>query len=417
LLNAYKVIKELGFERLAGTGGEKKAIEILIEHIEQLGLKPKLEAFDLVTFDPGEAKINIEGKEFPAVPYGLNENAAIEGEFIYLNNQEVINCNKGAFRGKIVMSYGFSRKLALDLKAGEVAAYIGIGRPGRETNSSSHRQKAYHDGYVPSVNIKHEIGEKLLKFSGKKVKIEIKQKVQKQKANNIVIDIKGKGRDNNLTLVTAHYDSVARCAGSSDNGGGTVTLLKVAEYFSKNQSERDLRIIFFSGEELGLLGSQAYAKKHKKELEKKISFLVNVDVSGDPIGFDCANVIGTKELLGYFDGITKEIGIAFHNKLDIYSSDGMPFSVYEIPSINIARAGGKANFFIHTPEDVPKYVSQKGLENTINSTITLLKRVLNAKVYPIKKEIDESLKEKIEKYLWNLTYEKPELFWTPKYKK
>ena len=417
MLNAYKVIEELGFERLAGTEGERRATEILSNHIKDLGLKPKLESFDLVTFDPGEAKISIDGKDFPAVPYGLNENAVIEGEFIYLDNQEIINCNKGAFKGKIVMSYGFSRKLALDLKAGEVAAYIGIGRPGREANMSSHRQKSSVDGYVHSVNIKHETGEKLLKYSGKNAKIEIKQKVQKQKAHNIVVDIKGKGRDKNLTLVVAHYDSVARCAGSSDNGGGTVTLLKIAEYFSKNQPERDLRIVFFSGEELGLLGSQSYAKKHKKELEEKIGFVVNVDVSGDPVGIDSAGILGTKELLGYFDGITKEIGLVFKSKIDIYSSDCMPFSVYEIPSVNIARSGGKANFFIHTPDDIPKHVSQKGLENTINASLNLLKRVLNAKVYPIKKEIDKSLKEKIEKYLWNLNYEKPELFWTPKYMK
>jgi len=35
----------------------------------------------------------------------------------------------------------------------------------------------------------------------------------------------------------------------------------------------------------------------------------------------------------------------------------------------------------------------------------------------VRKEIDECLKEKIEKYLWNLTLEKPELHWKPKYRK
>ncbi len=417
MLDPYKVIKEIGFERLAGTGGEEKAVKILTGYIEKLGLKYKLEPFELVTFEPGTAGIVIDGKEYEAHPYGLNKDITIEGEFVYLDNSEVISCNKGAFKGKIVMSYGFSRKLALTLKEGEVAAYIGIGTPGRKASSSSHRQKSYKDGYVPSVTIKHETGEKLSLFSGKKAKIEIRQKVAPKTANNIIVDIKGKGFDENLTLTTAHYDSVAHCAGSSDNGGGTVTLLKVAEYFSKCKPERDLRIIFFSGEELGLLGSQAYVKKHAKELQKRAGLVVNVDVSGDIIGFDTAAVLGTKELLGYFDGITKEIGIAFRTNLNIYSSDGMPFSIYEIPSLSISRRGGKANFFIHTPDDVPKYVSKKGFENTIISTITFLDRVLNAKIYPIKKEIDNSLLEKIEKYMWNLTYEKPELKWEPRYKK
>ena len=95
----------------------------------------------------------------------------------------------------------------------------------------------------------------------------------------------------------------------------------------------------------------------------------------------------------------------------------MPFTSYEIPSVNIFRAGGKATSLIHTPGDSVKNVGPKGYDTTIKASINLLDRVLNAKVYPIKKEIDESLREKIEKYLYNLSYEKPELEWTPKYKK
>ena len=51
------------------------------------------------------------------------------------------------------MSYGFSRKLALTLVESKVKAYIGIGNPNKKANSSSHRQKTYKEGYVPSVNV------------------------------------------------------------------------------------------------------------------------------------------------------------------------------------------------------------------------------------------------------------------------
>ena len=417
MLNPYKVIKEIGFERLAGTDGEKKAIEILTSYIKSFGLKARLESFDLVSFEPGKATLTVEGKEFEIQPFGLNEDTAISADLLYLDNPDVIIYNKAAFKGKIILSYGYSRNLMQALKENEVAAYIAVGNPERKAPSWSHRQKSFKDGYVASATIKHEDGIKLMKYSEKKAKLKIIQTVKNLKANNIVVDIKGKGIDNNLTLVVAHYDSVALCAGSSDNGGGTVTLLKVAEYFSRNQPERDLRIVFFSGEELGLLGSQAFVKKHLKELEKRAGLVVNVDVSGDAIGFDTTMVLGTKELLGYFDGVTKELGIAFKTSLSIFSSDCMPFSVYEIPSVNISRRGGKGNFYIHTPDDIPKHVTRQGFENTIKATINFLDKVLNAKIYPVKKEIDECLKEKIEKYLWNLTLEKPELHWKPKYKK
>ena len=44
MINPYKVVKEIGFERLAGSEGEKKAIKILSGYIKELGLKHKLES-------------------------------------------------------------------------------------------------------------------------------------------------------------------------------------------------------------------------------------------------------------------------------------------------------------------------------------------------------------------------------------
>lgn len=417
MINPYKVIKELGFERLAGTEGEKKAIDILTSHLDNIGVDHKLEDFDLISFQPGTAEIKVDEKKFVARPYGLNSSCKVTGELVYLDNPATIEANKGAYRGKVVISYGFSRRLAPILVEGGVVAYISVSRPGREVSSSSHRQKSYHEGYVPSMTIKHEIAEKLIRHSGKQVEIAITQDVKPVKGHNIIVDIPGDGYDENLTIACGHYDTVAHCFGSSDNGGGTVTLLKLAEYFHKHKPLRDLRLIFFSGEELGLLGSQAYVKQHAEEIKKRNAMVVNIDVSGDPIGMDAMAIIGTKEMMGYCEGICNEVGISMKSNLGIYSSDSMPFTKYEIPSVNISRFGGKANLFIHTEDDIPKYVAKPGLDNTIKSTITILERVLNASVYPIKREIDSSLREKIEHYLYNLSYEEPKLEWTPKYKK
>ena len=417
MINPYKVVKELNFERLAGSENEQKAIEILSKHIREMGLEPRLEPFELVSFDAGTASISVEGKTFPALPYGLNNTAVIEGELKVMENSEILEYNKGAYQDKIVMCYGFSRGLAPALKEAKVAAYIGMGNPYRTATSLSHRQSSYKEGYVNSLTISHDEAIKLRRYDSRKIRIEIKQKVEKRTAHNIVVDIPGKDFDRNLTIAGGHYDTVAHSVGASDNSGGTVTLLKILEFFAKHQPQRDLRIVFFSGEELGLLGSQAYVKQHVEEIKERVKLMVNIDVSGDAIGHDRLQVIGSNELLGYTDGITKEIGLAFKTALDIYSSDCMPFTPYEIPSINLARSGGKATSMIHTPGDSVANVAPQGYDTTIKASINILSRILNAGVYPVKKEIDDSLREKIEKYLYNLAYEKPELEWTPKYKK
>lgn len=417
MISPYKVVKDLNFERLAGSANEKKAIDVISGYVKQLGLKPVLEAFELVSFDAGQAEISVEGRTFSALPYGLNESARLEGELCVLENIEILELNKGAFKDKIVMCYGFSRGMTPKLKAAGVKAYIGMGRPHWAATSLSHRQGSYRNGYVHSLTISHDEAIKLRRYDGKRIQITIEQKVAKRKANNIIIDIPGKGYDENLTIACGHYDTVAHSVGASDNSGGTIALLKILEYFARNQPLRDLRVIFFSGEELGLLGSQAYVKQHLAEIKDRLKLVVNIDVSGDAIGNDHFQVTGTNELIGYVDGITKEIGLAFKTALDIYSSDNMPFTPYEIPSVNIFRAGGKATSMIHTPADSLKNIGPKGYDTTIKSSINILNRILNAKVFPVKKEIDDSLREKIEKYLFNLNYEKPELNWKPKYEK
>ena len=417
MLNPVKIIRELDFVRLSGTAGEKEAVDIICKYLRDLGYTPVIEKFKLNSFEPGTATISVEGRSLAATPYGLNEDVEIEGELIWLDNIDMIRLNRGAYKGKIVMSYGFCRGIATLLKEYEVVGYINVGGPYRKATSLSHRQSSYESGYTHSVTVDHDTAIKLKKYTGKIVQMKIEQKVMKSEGHNIVVDIPGAGLDNTLTLAGGHLDSVAHSPGASDNGGGIVTLLKIAEYFRKHKLQRDLRLVFFGGEELGLLGSQNYVKDHLEELKARLGLMLNIDVSGDAIGTDAVAVIGTNFLLGYVDGLIRETGYMFQRRLDIYSSDCMPFSVYEFPSVNLARFGGKASHLIHTDGDNVRNVSREGYESCIRAAIHLLERIGNAGVYPVDREIDSSLREKIEKYIWNMTYEEPKLEWKEKYKK
>jgi len=316
-----------------------------------------------------------------------------------------------------VLFYHNSKRLYDLFEHTKVKAFIGISAPYKKAYSYSHRQKRADGLVIPAAMVRYDFAEQLIKLDGQKVKFTIRQKAEKKTGYNIVIDIKGKGHDDILTLMVGHYDSVARSHGASDNAGGTVCLLKAAEYFTRHQPARDVRIICFSGEELGLLGSFAYVKKHEEELKKRCRMVMNIDLAGDPIGRNAMMVLGTKELMGYAGGILKENGMLFDESLSIYSSDCMPFTPLEIPSLNIARMGGKALYYIHTEDDKAKYVTQNGLEGPYKAAIAIMNRILNAEIYPVTKTIDDSLRDKIEAYLWQSQLEKPELKWMEKYKK
>ena len=86
MLNSYKVIKEIGFERLAGTDVEKKATEILTNYLKSYRLKPKLESFELVSFEPGKATLTVEGKEYTPQTYLKNYFWQIRNMFPFVSN-------------------------------------------------------------------------------------------------------------------------------------------------------------------------------------------------------------------------------------------------------------------------------------------------------------------------------------------
>ncbi|MBS3741748.1 MAG: M20/M25/M40 family metallo-hydrolase [Candidatus Cloacimonetes bacterium] len=417
MISPLQLVKELNFVRTAGSQEEKKGFQILENYLDKFGIGYKEEPFELHAYLPGEATINAAGKTFTAYPFGLTESANIEGELVFIENPESLIYNKRSYKGKVIIGNKYSNKIHKALKRCQAEAYFSIGRPLVDANTRSYRQKIYEEGYVPCLSIDYKQGAKLSRLEGKKISIKIKQKVDKKQTHNLIADIPGTGNDENIIYAVAHFDTVARAPGASDNTGGSVTLLKIAEYFAEHKPERALKLIWFSGEEMGLLGSQNYVKKHLDEIKDKAGIVFNIDVTGDDLGHNIYKIIGSKELLGYIDGLSKEKGFMYNAKLDIYSSDGMPFSRYEIPSVNLARFGGQASANIHTKNDHVRYVTRRGLDTTVDTAIYLIKKIANANIFPVKREIDSSLKDKIEQYLWNLTFEEPELEWTPKYKK
>ena len=417
MINCYNVLKELDFEHLAGSPEEAKAREIIKKHLDEAKITYKEEPFTMYGFDTGESKILTDDLKIDAIPFGLIESQTITGELVVLDNISVVEYNYGAFKNKIIMCRGMERNsFDIMLKQG-VKAFIAISAPHKEASSLSHRQENVNTGLLPCVTVKYDDAIKLLPKNGSDITIKIDQKRFERTAYNIVVTIGQAKIDQNITYLTAHYDTVAHSHGSSDNGAGTVVILKTAQYFAKKNPERLLKVIFCSGEEMGLLGSTAYVENHLEEIKENGSLVVNVDVAGDYFGSDRMMVIGTNDLKGYMSGISKEAGFCFEDILNIYSSDAMPFSVYEIPSVNLARFGGSASTKIHTINDDMSDIYDKNLEFYFNATVNILERVLYTKIWTIRKEIDSSLKAKIEKYMWGSRRIEPKLEWKPAYKK
>lgn len=143
---------------------------------------------------------------------------------------------------------------------------------------------------------------------------------------------------------------------ANDNTSGVITLCEIILNMSSQQLD-NAAFVFFDNEEIGLIGSAAFAKRHRKELEKKI--VINFDCVSD--GDTMLFVVSGKGRRGYAAQISSayEIADGYEVKPYItkaattfYPSDQMNFPV----NIGVA-ALKKSKFFgyyldrIHTKRD------------------------------------------------------------------
>lgn len=106
-------------------------------------------------------------------------------------------------------------------------------------------------------------------------------------AHNVVADYPGSDGSGDMVVLGAHLDSWDLGVGATDNGTGAVAMLEVlrAWHALGLRPKRALRIVLFSGEEQGLLGSRAYVAAHRGELARIQAVLVKDTGSGRITGF------------------------------------------------------------------------------------------------------------------------------------
>jgi hypothetical protein len=97
-----------------------------------------------------------------------------------------------------------------------------------------------------------------------------------------VIAQSSNGDPDNVIVVGAHLDSVGVGPGINDNGSGSSTILEIAEQMTKVKPRNAVRFIWFSAEESGLLGSEAYVDSLSQEERDQIAAMLNLDLVGSP---------------------------------------------------------------------------------------------------------------------------------------
>ncbi len=112
--------------------------------------------------------------------------------------------------------------------------------------------------------------------------------------NNVIADLPGDSRAEEMVIIGAHLDSWDGAAGAVDNATGVATAMEAARLIALAcertgaRPRRTIRVMLWSGEEQGLLGSRAWVTQQDPEVLERISAVLVHDggtnfLSGLPV--------------------------------------------------------------------------------------------------------------------------------------
>lgn len=228
---------------------------------------------------------------------------------------------------------------------------------------------------------------------------------------NIIAELKGTEKPQEIIILGAHYDSVYDCPAANDNGSGVGALLELARLLAKFESKRTIRFVAFTNEEPPFFGTddwgaQQYANVCHERAEKVIAMLSMETMGyysdapgsqsfphdvfglvypkqGDFIAF--VSNMKSRRLLNRF---TKLFRKATHFPCEkvavpesirgVAYSDHAAFWKYDYPALMITDTAFYRYPHYHTKEDTPDKVDYDSLARVVVGIAEVIRELSNS---------------------------------------
>ncbi|AZV55586.1 M28 family peptidase [Clostridium sp. AWRP] len=187
----------------------------------------------------------------------------------------------------------------------------------------------------------------------------------KSKLNNsqniIAINNSNSNHNKKVVIICAHYDCDKTSVGANDNASGVSVVMECARLLKNVSSDYELKFIFFSGEEIGGLGSRQYIKNLSSDDKKNIKAVINIDsIAQKDGGKPCIfTVNGNNNFATML--LRKVPKYMVVKKMSKELSDYTIFDEAGIPSLCIGQVYDK-NLKINGPKDTISLIDESKLK-------------------------------------------------------
>jgi Zn-dependent M28 family amino/carboxypeptidase len=213
---------------------------------------------------------------------------------------------------------------------------------------------------------------------------------------NIVAEITGSDRANEIVVIGAHYDTHKNSPGADDNGSAVAALLELARHFGPRQTSCTLRFVAFANEETPFtrrkdMGSRVYARDCRRRGENITGMicLESIGYYAEETGSQWLSLWGlllprqgdflalvanrpSRALLARVAGTLQKASLPYRPMVlpthfpGAWSSDHWSFWREGFPALMVTDTAPLRNRHYHTQEDTPDKVDFERLSRAVD---------------------------------------------------
>ena len=206
--------------------------------------------------------------------------------------------------------------------------------------------------------------------------------------------------------VGAHYDHLGRGGagnsladkqeanaihhGADDNASGTATVLAIGEALSKQPRRRNLMLAFWSGEELGLLGSNAFVTKPPVPIDQIAAYL-NFDMVGRVS--DNKLTVQATGTSAIWPKLLEQANVAAGFDLTLQEDPYQPTDVGSFNSVSVPAltffTGAHQEY--HKPSDTADKINYEDLDRVGELAVAIVKRLMETAEAPLFTKVEQKM--------------------------
>lgn len=378
--------------RLSGSESAEAAVQWALRSFKADGLKAWAEPVKVPHWVRGEehgevlASERFRGRSLQIMAIGGSAPTPPEGitaEVVEVSSLEELAALGDRVKGRIVL-FGHDMKIAEDYgkfaglrgrgpaaasKAGAAAVLVrslATASLGTLHTGSTH----FEEGVTPipsaSVTVEEALLLHRLLAMGGPVRVRLVlgcKELPDADSFNVVAEVKGREKPEEIVLIGAHLDSWDVGAGAHDDGAGVVMVMEAARLMARQKlaPRRTVRVVLFMNEENGLRGAKAYAEAHAAELPRHVAAMEMDSGGGRPLGVVLRAGEGGSELVQPWLSPLAALSAAAILTGEAGGADLSPLVPAQVPMFGVRTDASRYFDYHHTHADTLDKVEPEAL--------------------------------------------------------